>query len=116
MRNQDKLEIDPVGIDPIICSRVRLNPVAVDITGIRLLRTEAAVDIDFFNTGRPKSLDGGPEPLQQPPTTRREAEALRDLAQRCLMISRRQPASTGVERRNHEATSIISGTMSDVNI
>ena len=64
--NQDQFEVDPVGIDAIIDALVGLNPIAVDITGIRLLRTEAAVDIDLFNTGRPKGLDGGAESPQQP--------------------------------------------------
>src|ERR1035441_10366313 len=115
-RNQDQTEVDPIRVDAIIDALVGLNPVAVDITRIWLLRTEATVDIDLFDTGGPKSFDGGAEPLQQPPTTGREAEALPDLLQRGLMISRWQRASARVKLRNQRATSIISGTIINVNI
>jgi hypothetical protein len=63
MRNQDRLKVDPVRIDTIIDALVWLNPIAVDITGIRLLRAKTAVDVDLLNSGRPKSLDGGAESL-----------------------------------------------------
>src|SRR5947208_16910420 len=87
-RNQDQFEVDPVGIDAIINTFVGFDPIAVDITGIWLLRTEAAVNIDFLNAGFPKRLDCSPEPLQQPSTTGCETEALANLLQRSLMISR----------------------------
>jgi hypothetical protein len=35
---------------------------AVDITGIWLLRAETAVDIDLLMPARPKGFDGGAEP------------------------------------------------------
>jgi hypothetical protein len=76
MRNENQLEVDPVGIDAIIDAVVGLNPIAIDIAGIRLLGTKAAVKVNFLNTGRSKGLDGCAEPLQQPSTTRREPEAL----------------------------------------
>jgi hypothetical protein len=57
-REVAQFEIDPIGIDAIIDILARLNPVAVDITGIRLLCTEAAVNVNLLNAGRPKSLDG----------------------------------------------------------
>src|ERR1039457_345456 len=97
VRNKNQLEVDPVRIDAIIDARVGLNPIAIDITRIRLLRTEAAVNVDFLNAPRPKSFDGGAEPLQQPLTTGRETKALPDLLQRCLMISRWQRAGAGVK-------------------
>ena len=87
-RNQNQFKVDPIGIDAIIDALVWLDPIAVDITGIWLLRTEAAINVDLSNTRRPKSLDGGAKPLQQPSTTGRETETLPDLLQRCLMISR----------------------------
>src|ERR1017187_2990916 len=98
MRNQDELEIDPVGINAIVDSVVGFNPITSDIARIWLLRAEAAVNIDLFNTGRPKSLDGGAESLQQPSTAGRETKAPPDLLQRCLMISRWQRAGAGVKR------------------
>src|ERR1035437_8708606 len=94
---------------------VGLNPIAIDITGIRLLRTEAAVKVNFLNAGRPKSLDSGAEPLQQPSTTRREPEALGYLVHRCSTITRRQRTGTRVKSRN-QATSILSETKPFVNI
>ena len=54
VRNQDEFEIDPVGIDAIRDAFVGLNPVPLDITGIRFLRTKAAVDVDLLDAGRPK--------------------------------------------------------------
>jgi len=99
----------------MIDALVGLNPIAVDITGIGLLRTEAAVDIDLLNTGRPKGLDGSAESLQQPSTTGRETKAHPDLLQRCPMISRWQPARVGVKRRNQNATASILRTIITVN-
>src|ERR1035437_39618 len=99
-RNQDQFKVDPVRIDAIIDAIVRLNPIAVDITGIWLLRTEAAVDVDFSNARRPKCLDGGAEPLQQPSATGRETEAPSDLFQRCLMISWWQRTGVRVDRKS----------------
>jgi hypothetical protein len=37
---------------------VGLNPVAIDVSWIRLLRTKTAADVNLLNPGRPKSLDG----------------------------------------------------------
>ena len=58
-RGQSQFEVDPVWIDAIIDARIGLNPIAVDITVIWLLRKEAAVDVDFSNARRPKFVDGG---------------------------------------------------------
>jgi hypothetical protein len=88
MRYQDWLEVDPVGVNAVIDTFVGLNPIAIDISGIWLLRTKAAIDIDLLNLGRPKCHDGGAKPFQQPLTPRCETKALLDLIQRCLMISR----------------------------
>lgn len=62
-RSQDQLEIDPVGIDAIIDSVIGLNPITIDISGIWLLGTEAVVDVDLLNPGRPKRLNGPTEPF-----------------------------------------------------
>src|ERR1039457_3474240 len=115
MRNENQLEVDPVGIDAIIDAVVWLNPIAIDIAGIRLLGTKAAVKVNFLNAGRPKSLDGGAEPLQQPSTTGREPEALCYLVQRCSIITRRQRTGTRVKNRN-QSSSILSETKQVVNI
>src|ERR1017187_2857494 len=115
MRNENQLEVDPVGIDAIIDAVVGLNPIAIDIAGIRLLGTKAAVKVNFLNAGRPKSLDGGAEPLQQPSTTRREPEALGYLVQRCSKITRRQRTGTRVKDR-YQSSSILSETKTVVNI
>src|SRR5215471_18688633 len=87
MRNQEQFEVDPIGIDAIEDALVGLNPIAVDIPGIRLLRAEAAVDVDLLDPGCPERLNGGAEPLQQPSTTSRETEMLPDLLQSCLIVS-----------------------------
>ena len=113
--NQYQFEVDPVRIDAIIDALVGLNPIALDITGIRLLRSEAAVNIDFLNARLPERLDCGPEPLQQPSTAGRETEAFPDLFQRSLMISWWQPASDGIKSRNQKPPSIMSGTIINVN-
>jgi hypothetical protein len=44
MWDQNHLKIDPIGIDPIVYTIVRLDPVTVHITGIGLLSAEAPVD------------------------------------------------------------------------
>jgi len=64
MRNENQPEVDPVPFDAIINAVIGLNPIAVHITGIRLLRTETAVDVDLLNPGWPKRFDGGAEPFQ----------------------------------------------------
>ena len=51
VRNQDEFEI---GIDAIGDAFVGLDPVPLNITGIRFLRTKAAVDGDLLDAGRPK--------------------------------------------------------------
>jgi hypothetical protein len=33
MRNQDEFEVDPVGVDAVVDTFVRLNPIAIDIAG-----------------------------------------------------------------------------------
>jgi hypothetical protein len=109
VRNEDQFELDPVGIDAIIDPLIGFNPVAINITWVRFLRTEATVDKDTFNTGSPKGLDCGAEPLQQPSTTWRKAETIPDLLQRCLMISRWESAGSGVERRNHKLPPFCQG-------
>jgi hypothetical protein len=76
MRNQDQLEIDPVRIDPVIDAVVGLNPIAIDIARIRLLRTETAVDVNLLDAGCPKGADGGTEPFYQPPAARCEPKPL----------------------------------------
>src|SRR6266849_273320 len=69
-RNEDQLEVDPVWIDAIVNSRIGLNPIAIDISRIWLLCTEAAVEVDLLNPSRPKGLDGGTKPRQQPAAPR----------------------------------------------
>src|SRR5665647_1768491 len=115
VRNKDQLEVGPIRIETIIDARVRLAPIAIDIPRIRLLRTEAAVDVDLLDPGIPKRVDGGTKPFQQPATPRRERETPAYLLQRCSMITRRQRTGSGVKRRN-QATSIISETTPVVNI
>ena len=88
---------------------------AEQVAGVRLLRTETAVNVDLLDAGLPERLHCGMKSLQKPSSPRRETEALRDLVQCCLMISRRQRARAGVERRN-QACSMISETMINVNI
>jgi hypothetical protein len=114
LRNQDQLEIDPVRVDTIVNALVGLDPIAIDVTGIRLLRTEAAVDVDLLDAGCPKGFDGGVEPLLQPLTPRCETKVLCDLLQRRLMISRWLRASARVEDWN-QAASIILEIIIDVN-
>jgi hypothetical protein len=115
MRNENQLEIDPVRIDAIIDAFVGLNPVAIDVSGIRSLGAKTTIDIDIRDPGHPKRFDGGTESLQQPPTPGRETKALRDLLQRCLMISRRQCTGRWIKRR-YQAAPIISETKAIVNI
>ena len=62
-RNQKQFKVDAVGIDAIVHAVVRFHPIAVDIAGIRLLRTEVAINVDFLNAGRPKKLRPRPGDL-----------------------------------------------------
>jgi hypothetical protein len=61
--NEHKFEIDPVGIDTIIDAFIRFNPIAIDITRIRLLSTEASVNVDFSNPGPQKLSTATRSPL-----------------------------------------------------
>jgi hypothetical protein len=115
MRNQDQLEIDPVGIDAVVDSVIGLNPIAVDISGIWFLGTEAAVDANLLNPGRPKRLNGRTEPFQQPTTPRRKRQTPFHLFQRRLMVAGRKSPGFRIERRD-QITSIISRTFNKVNI
>jgi hypothetical protein len=63
MRDENQLEIYPIRIDAIVYAIVRLDPVTVHISGIRLLGAEASVDKNVFDTGRPKCSDGSPQAL-----------------------------------------------------
>jgi len=54
MRRQDQFEVDPVRIEPVVDIGIRLYPVAVNITGIRLFRAKAPVNIDLPNACIPK--------------------------------------------------------------
>jgi hypothetical protein len=114
LRDKDPFEVDPIWIETVVDTRVRLDPIAIDIPRIGLLRTEAPVDVDLLNTRVPKRVDGDANPFQQPSTPRRERETPAYLYQCCSMITRRQRAGPGVKRRN-QATSIISETMLIVN-
>src|SRR5262249_34795330 len=112
--SQHQCEIDPVRVDSLVDSRIRLNPIPVDVTRIRFLGTETPVNVDLHNTCLPERLDGGAESLQKPSPPRREAKALGYFVRGCLMIARRQSAGIRVERRN-QAASIISDTIYNVN-
>jgi hypothetical protein len=56
LRYENHFEVDPIRIDPIINTVVRLDPITVHIARIGLLRAEAPVDEYFVNTGKPKML------------------------------------------------------------
>lgn len=111
---QHELKVDPIGIDTPVNLRIRFDPVAVDVARIWLLRARTPVDVDLLKARRPKSFYSGAEPLQESAAARRETEALGDLLQSCLTVTRWQGASLRVERRN-QAASIISNTTQLVN-
>ncbi len=115
LRDQNHFKIDPIRIDAIVHSLVRLDPVSVHIAWIGLLRAKASVDENVFNTSRPKRSNCGPQAFQKPTPPRSEPEPASDLFQCCPVITRRQCARGGIESRNH-ATLIMSGTIYIVNI
>src|SRR5580700_10676168 len=115
MRYENHFEVDPIWIDPIINTVVRLDPVTVYIARIGLLSAETPVDEDVVNTGQPKCFDGGPQAFQEPAPPRSEPEPASYFFQCCPVITRRQRSSARVESRNH-TTSMMSGTSLNVNI
>jgi hypothetical protein len=70
MRNENHFEIDPIGIDPIVYTVVRFDPVSVHITWIGLVRAETSINENILNTSRPKCSDGSQQSLQEPTPTR----------------------------------------------
>ena len=75
----------------------------------------STVDEYVLNASRPKRCHGGSQSLQKPTAPRSEPEPASYFLQCCPMITRRQCTSGGIESRNH-ATSIMSGTIGNVNI
>ena len=61
MRNENRLKINPIKIDPIVYTIVRFDPVSIHIAWIGLLGAEASVDINIFDASRPKCSDGSPQ-------------------------------------------------------
>ena len=57
MRNQDQFEVNPVGLDALIHSRIRFHPIAINVSRIGFLRAEAAVNVDLLYPSCPKRLD-----------------------------------------------------------
>jgi hypothetical protein len=115
MRYENHLEVDPIRIDPIINTVVRLDPITVHIARIGLVRAEAPVDEYVLNTGQPKCIDGNPQAFQEPTPSRSEPEPASYFFQCCPVITGRQRTSARVESRNH-TTSMMSGTSQNVNI
>src|SRR5260370_19208348 len=112
---ENHFEVDPIRIDPIINTVVRLDPITVDIARIGLLRAEAPVDQYLVNASHPEYFHGSPQALQEPTPSRREPELASYFLQCCPMITGWQRAGGRVESRNH-TTSMMSGTSLDVNI
>jgi hypothetical protein len=115
MLYENRFEVDPIRIDPIINTVVGLDPITVHIARIGLLRAETPVDEYVLNTGKPKCLDGSPQAFQEPTPSRSEPELASYFFQCCPMITGRQSTSDRVESRNH-TTSMMSGTSLNVNI
>jgi hypothetical protein len=115
MRYENHLEVDPIRIDPIINTVVRLDPITVHIARIGLVRAEAPVDEYVLNAGQPKCFDGNPQAFQEPTPSRSEPEPASYFFQCCPVIAGRQRTSARVESRNH-TTSMMSGTSLNVNI
>jgi hypothetical protein len=63
VRNEEQLEVDPVGINAIVDAIVGFDPIAIDITGIWLLRTKAPVDVDLLNSRRAECFNSHAEPI-----------------------------------------------------
>src|ERR1700722_3883634 len=114
MRYENHFEVDPIRIDPIINTVVRLDPITVHIARIGFLRAETPVDEYVVNAGQPKCFDGGPQAFQEPAPPRSEPEPASYFFQCCPVITRRQRTSARVESRNH-TTSMMSGTRRNVN-
>jgi hypothetical protein len=114
LRYENHFEVDPIRIDPIIDTIVRLDPVTVHIARIGLVRAEAPVDEYVLNTGKPKCLDGSPQAFQEPTPPRSEPEPASYFFQRCPMITGWQRPGDRVESRNH-TTSMMSGISLNVN-
>src|SRR3954469_3096552 len=114
LRDQNQLEIDPIRVDAIINAVVRLDPISVHIAWIGFLRAETSVDEYVLNASRPKRRHGDSQSLQKPTAPRSEPEPASYFLQCCPMVTRRQCTGGEIESRNH-ATSIMSGTIEDVN-
>jgi hypothetical protein len=108
-------EVDPIRVDPFVDRKIWLDPIAIDIARVGLLRTKAAINVNLFDPCRPKCFDSGSESLQKPPTPGRKSKTLRYFLQSRLMITWRQSTSIWIELRN-QAASIISGITAIVNI
>src|ERR1700730_13124810 len=115
MRYENHLEVDPVSIDPIINIVVRLDPIAIHIARIELLRARTPDEKDVVNTSQPECFDGGPQAFQEPTPSRSEPEPASYFFQCCPMITGRQRPGGRVESRYH-TTSMMSGTSLNVNI
>src|SRR5712675_1263207 len=114
LRDRNHLEIDPIRVDAIISAVVRLDPISIHIAWIGFLRAETSVDEYVLNTSRPKRRHGGSQSLQKPTAPRSEPEPASYFLQCCPMVTRRQCTGGGIESRNH-ATSMMSGTIRNVN-
>src|SRR5712692_4779320 len=73
-RYENHFEVDPIRIDPIINTVVRLDPITVNIARIGLLRAKAPVDEYVLNASRPKRCHRGSQSLQKPTAPRSEPE------------------------------------------
>jgi integrase len=95
-------EIDPVWVYSLINLQIWFHPVAVHIAGIWFLGAETAVNIDLLHARAPKRPHCGAQPFQKPAPTRRKTEAFFYRLQRRLMITGRQGAGLGIERRKQK--------------
>jgi hypothetical protein len=114
MRDGHQCEIDPIGIDAVIDFGIGLDPIAIDVARARLAGAKAAIDKNLFDPRLLKRLRFT-QPLKERAPPRRETETLGHLCHGGWMITRRQPASDIVKSGNH-ATTIILGTVTEVNI
>jgi hypothetical protein len=114
LRDQNRLEVNPIRIDAIIHAVVWLDPVSVHITWIELLGTRAPGDEDVLNATRPERCHRASQSRQKPTAPRSEPEPTSDFFQRRPMVARRQCIGGGIESPYH-ATFIMAGTNKNIN-
>ena len=61
---ENHFEVDPIRIDPIINTVVRLDPITVHIARIGLVRAEAPVDEYVLNTSQQNALTAARKPFK----------------------------------------------------